>query len=171
VSMTEHIKISTHLLGIAEELGGLLLQQGKLLASAESCTGGGIAFLVTEIAGSSQWFERAFVTYSNQSKQQMLGVRAQTLEDNGAVSEPVVQEMVAGSLLNSEATIVTAVSGVAGPSGGSDEKPVGMVCFGWGQTASKVITHTEYFKGDRHEIRTQTIETALNGVIKLLRSS
>jgi nicotinamide-nucleotide amidase len=162
------IEMPASLIDLAEQVGTELLRLDLVLATAESCSGGGIAYMVTEIAGSSHWFERAYVTYSNQSKQQMLGVKSKTLEQYGAVSEPTVQEMLAGTLLNSEADVATAVSGIAGPSGGSELKPVGMVCFAWGRHDMPVVTKTAYFSGNRHEIRIQTIEMALTGVLDLL---
>lgn len=163
-----NIEIPASLIHLAEEVGRSLVRQDLILATAESCTGGGIAYMVTEIAGSSRWFDRAYITYSNLSKQQMLGVKSRTLDERGAVSEATVKEMVAGVLLNSGATIAIAVSGIAGPSGGSIDKPVGMVCFAWQQEQQPLLTKTEYFHGDRHAIRIQTIETALSVLLKMI---
>ncbi len=117
---------------LAAQVGVLLKSHGMMLATAESCTGGGVAQAITEVAGSSAWFERGFVTYSNLSKQQMLGVRESTLKQHGAVSEMTVREMVAGALQHSSAQVALAVSGIAGPDGGTAEKPVGTVWFAWG---------------------------------------
>ena len=116
---------------LAEQLGAELTGKGFKIATAESCTGGLVAQVITEIPGSSAWFDRGFVTYSNASKMQMLGVKQQTLQQFGAVSEQTVSEMVAGVLLRSEADCAIAVSGIAGPAGGTDEKPVGTVCLAW----------------------------------------
>jgi nicotinamide-nucleotide amidase len=116
---------------LATQVGALLKSHGLMLATAESCTGGGVAQAITEVAGSSAWFERGFVTYSNLSKQQMMGVREATLKQHGAVSEMTVREMVAGALQHSAAQVALAVSGVAGPGGGTAEKPVGTVWFAW----------------------------------------
>ena len=117
---------------LAAQVGGLLKAHGLLLTTAESCTGGGVAQAITGIAGSSAWFERGFVTYSNLSKQQMLGVSVAMLAQYGAVSEAVVREMVAGALANSGAQVALAVSGIAGPDGGTADKPVGTVWFSSG---------------------------------------
>lgn len=146
---------------LSREVGQLLLKQQQVLASAESCTGGGVATAITEIAGSSQWFDRAFITYSNQAKMEMLGVKAQTLENHGAVSEQTVIEMVAGALANSPATIAVAISGIAGPGGGSEDKPVGMVCFAWADKSGWQSVETHYFSGDRTQVRQQAVYQAL----------
>ncbi|OLQ91359.1 damage-inducible protein CinA [Vibrio ponticus] len=143
------------------ELGKLLLQHQQVLATAESCTGGGVSVSVTDIAGSSAWFDRAFVTYSNEAKMEMLEVQAQTLETHGAVSEPTVVEMVKGALKNANATIAVSISGIAGPGGGSDEKPVGTVCFGFADHTGWLKVSTEHFSGDRAEVRSQAVDFAL----------
>lgn len=156
---------------LAQQLGTVLLQQQRMLTTAESCTGGWAAQAITSIAGSSQWFERGFVTYTNLAKQEMLGVTATTLEAHGAVSEATVSEMVTGALRHSHAGASLAISGIAGPSGGTPEKPVGMVCFAWalkGQENS-VVTKTEYFHGDRQQVRKQAVITALQGMLYLLK--
>lgn len=139
-----------------------------MLACAESCTGGGIAAAVTDVAGSSQWFDRGFVTYTNQAKQDMLGVKRDTLDSEGAVSEATVKEMVSGALSNSQAQVAVAVSGIAGPGGGSSEKPVGMVCFAWQVKNSEPEVRTEYFGGNRASVREQTILSALRGLLRVL---
>lgn len=141
-----------------------------MLATAESCTGGGAAHAVTEIAGSSAWFDRGFVTYSNESKEEMLGVPHHILVEHGAVSEATVREMVAGALQNSRAQVALAISGVAGPGGGSVEKPVGTVWFAWGMQGKICITKLHHFSGNRAEIRAQAIRIALQGVLDLLGS-
>lgn len=149
----------THLL--SEALGQKLKAAGKVLATAESCTGGGVSAAITEIAGSSEWFDRAFVTYSNSAKMEMLGVNVDTLESHGAVSEPVVKEMVLGALANSQASIAVSISGIAGPGGGSEEKPVGTVCFGWADSNGWLKVATYHLSGDRSQVRQQAVETAL----------
>ncbi|GAL30155.1 C-terminal domain of CinA paralog YdeJ [Vibrio variabilis] len=116
---------------LSANLGQLLQQRDQVLVTAESCTGGGVATAITDIAGSSAWFDRAFVTYSNDAKMEMIGVKSETLGQHGAVSEPVVIEMAQGALSHSNGTLSVAISGIAGPGGGSDEKPVGTVCFAW----------------------------------------
>jgi nicotinamide-nucleotide amidase len=153
---------------ITKQVGDALMSKGWMLACAESCTGGGIAAAVTDIAGSSQWFDRGFVTYSNQAKQDMLGVKAETLESSGAVSEATVAEMVAGALLRSEARVALAVSGIAGPAGGTPEKPVGTVCLAWKIRGQEPVLVTEHFKGNRADIRQQTVQRALQGVLDVI---
>jgi nicotinamide-nucleotide amidase len=153
---------------LTQQLAEKLLARGWWLATAESCTGGGIAAALTDLAGSSQWFERGFVTYSNQAKQDMLGVSAETLTSAGAVSEATVREMVAGALDHSEAQIAVAVSGIAGPSGGSEDKPVGTVCLAWQVDGAEPLVRTAHFGGDRAAVREQTIACALQGVLDVL---
>ena len=143
-----------------------LTQRGWMLATAESCTGGWIAKCCTDVAGSSAWFDRGFITYSNAAKQDMLGVRAETLAQYGAVSEAVVAEMAMGALQHSQAHIAVAVSGIAGPSGGSVEKPVGTVCFAWAVRGGEVTTTTCHFAGDREAVRWQATEYALYGLLQ-----
>jgi nicotinamide-nucleotide amidase len=149
------------------ELGRRLAGAGLMLATAESCTGGWIAKCVTDIAGSSAWLDRGFVTYSNAAKQDLLGVSADTLAAHGAVSEPVVREMAAGALERSAAQITVAVSGVAGPGGGTEDKPVGMVCFGFARPDG-VSTETLIFSGDRESVRRQSVAHALTRLIALV---
>ena len=139
-----------------------------MLTTAESCTGGAIAKACTDLAGSSVWFERGFVTYSNESKQEMLGVPAATLAEYGAVSEAVTAAMATGALLHSRAQVAVSVSGIAGPGGGTTTKPVGMVCFGWAAQDGKVRTATQYFQGDREAVRYQAVQYALHGVLQIL---
>ena len=139
-----------------------------MLTTAESCTGGGAATAVTDIAGSSTWFDRGFVTYSNQAKVDMLGVSTDTLLRYGAVSEATVREMVAGALRHSRAQIALAVSGIAGPGGGTPEKPVGMVWFAWGIKDGVSASRKHQLAGNRAEIRAQAVSIALQGVIELL---
>ena len=138
-----------------------------MLATAESCTGGMIAAACTDLAGSSQWFERGFVTYSNAAKTEMLGVPAALIEAHGAVSEPVARAMATGAVARSHAQVAVAVTGVAGPTGGSADKPVGMVWFGWCVNGS---THSECqrFDGDRAAVRAGTVRHALAGLLARL---
>jgi nicotinamide-nucleotide amidase len=149
---------------LAAELGRRLADAGLMLVSAESCTGGWIAKCVTDVAGSSGWFDRGFVTYSNAAKMQMLGVDARMLTAHGAVSEPVVRAMVLGARQRSDAQVGVAVSGVAGPGGGSADKPVGTVCFGYSVGApaeARLEVETLRFNGDRNAVRRQTVAHAL----------
>jgi len=156
---------------LCSRVGEVLLARGWQLATAESCTGGAIAAAITDIAGSSQWFDRGFVTYSNPSKQDMLGVRATTLETAGAVSEATVAEMVRGALVHSLAQVTLAVSGIAGPGGGSADKPVGTVCLAWAMEGAQPVVRTEHFAGDRAAVRAQTVGRALQGVLDMLAQS
>jgi nicotinamide-nucleotide amidase len=150
---------------LAKRVGERLAASGQVLAIAESCTGGWVAQAVTAIAGSSEWFDRGFVTYSNDAKQEMLGVRADTLARHGAVSEQTAREMAQGALARSKATVTLAITGVAGPGGGSAEKPVGMVCFAWASRQT-IRTETIHFSGDRESVRRQSVIHALEGVLK-----
>jgi nicotinamide-nucleotide amidase len=154
---------------LAVQLGEMLKSHGLMLATAESCTGGGVAEAVTGIAGSSAWFERGFVTYSNLSKQEMLGVAEATLIQYGAVSEAVVREMVAGSLRNSRAQVALSVSGIAGPDGGTPDKPVGTVWFAWGIQGEVIQAQRHQIAGDRAQVRQHSVRIALQGVIDLLK--
>ena len=138
---------------LATQVGATLRAHGMMLATAESCTGGGVASAVTEIAGSSAWFDRGFVSYSNQAKVEMLGVSPDTLARLGAVSEATVREMVAGALHHSQAQLALSVSGIAGPGGGTAEKPVGTVWFAWGIKEGVCIARLFQFAGNRAEIR------------------
>jgi nicotinamide-nucleotide amidase len=156
---------------LAAQVGGLLKSHGLMLATAESCTGGGVAQAITEVAGSSAWFERGFVTYSNLSKQQMLAVRETTLQQHGAVSELTVREMVAGALQHSAAQVALAVSGIAGPDGGTMGKPVGTVCFAWGIKHGETSAQRFQLAGNRAEIRAQAVRIALQGVINILNAN
>ncbi len=155
---------------LAAQVGGALKSHGLMLATAESCTGGGVAEAITSVAGSSVWFERGFVTYSNLSKQQMLGVSEATLEQHGAVSEAVVREMVAGAVAHSQAQVAIAISGIAGPDGGTPDKPVGTVWFAWGikNTSLHVQVQRRQIPGNRAEVRSHAVRIALQGVLDLL---
>lgn len=155
---------------LAEDVGEALKRRGLMLATAESCTGGWVSQAVTMVPGSSDWFERGFVTYTYISKREMLGVEGVVLERYGAVSEQVVRQMVNGALEHSHAQVAVGVSGVAGPSGGSAEKPVGTVCFGWGIKGGVRRLETVHFPGDREAVRRQAVEHVLRGVLELLAS-
>ena len=152
---------------LAQQVGEQLIKQHKLLAVAESCTGGWVAKCLTDIAGSSQWFDRGFVTYSNDAKQAMLGVSRTTLDTAGAVSEQTVREMAAGTLENSKASVALAISGIAGPGGAMPGKPVGTVCFAWAEAAGGLRTETCHFTGDREAVRRQSVAHALQGLLNV----
>jgi len=153
---------------IAEVLSKRALAIGGSIATAESCTGGWVAKILTDIPGSSAWFDRGFVTYTNESKQEMLGVTAATLDTQGAVSKQTVHEMALGALSKSRASIAVAISGIAGPGGAMPDKPVGMVCFAWAQREGNLRLSCEQFSGDRDQIRRQAVACALNGMSDLL---
>ncbi|HIJ23056.1 MAG: nicotinamide-nucleotide amidohydrolase family protein [Gammaproteobacteria bacterium] len=152
----------------AQQLSLQLMEKRWRVAAAESCTAGWIAKSLTDPAGSTAWFERGFVTYSNEAKVEMLGVKPQTLSDFGAVSEETVREMVAGALENSRSEFAVAVSGIAGPSGGSAEKPVGLVWFGWQHREGICHLQQQIFNGDRDAVRGQTVVVALQGLSRLV---
>ena len=156
---------------LAEEVGQALKARGLMLATAESCTGGWVSEAVTLVPGSSDWFERGFVTYTYISKREMLGVSDATLGQYGAVSEPTVREMARGALVRSHAQVAVAVSGSAGPSGGTPEKPVGTVCFAWSFKDGVAQSETRHFAGDREAVRKQSVEHALQGILSLLECS
>ena len=151
---------------LAAEVGALLLANGQKLATAESCTGGWVAQCLTAIVGSSDWFERGFVTYSNDAKQEMLGVARETLDRHGAVSVATAQAMAQGALQRSRADWSVAITGIAGPGGGSPDKPVGMVCFGWAGPDGFITTEACNLAGSRAEVRAQSVAYALRGVLQ-----
>ena len=153
---------------LAERVGKALKAKGMMMASAESCTGGWIAQAVTAVPGSSAWFERGFVTYTYISKREMLGVKVETLEQYGAVSQETVREMTAGALERSHAQVAVSVSGTAGPSGGTPQKPVGTVCFGWGAKNGAVQTAIKQYDGDRESVRRQAVVFALERVLAVV---
>jgi len=153
---------------LAQVLGDKLNKAGLVAATAESCTGGGVAYAITEISGSSQWFDRGFVTYSNEAKIQMLGVGALVIKAFGAVSEQVVEEMSIGAVTHSDADLAVAISGIAGPDGGTVEKPVGTVCISWYNAHSACKTATYLFTGERSDVRAQAIRLALLGLIEAI---
>lgn len=152
---------------LAVQVGELLRERGQTLAAAESCTGGWVCQAVTDIAGSSAWFDRGFVTYTNQAKQDLLGVPEAVLATHGAVSEETVRAMAAGALANSQAGCALAVSGIAGPTGAVPGKPVGTVWFAWQRRGGECVTCLEQFDGDRRRVREQSIARALQGVLGL----
>ncbi|HGC3724471.1 TPA: nicotinamide-nucleotide amidase [Escherichia coli] len=151
----------SELMQLSEQVGQALKARGATVTTAESCTGGWVAKVITDIAGSSAWFERGFVTYSNEAKAQMIGVREETLAQHGAVSEPVVVEMAIGALKAARADYAVSISGIAGPDGGSEEKPVGTVWFAFAAARGEGITRRECFSGDRDAVRRQATAYAL----------
>jgi len=155
---------------LATLAGARLKAKHLKLATAESCTGGWVAQAVTAIAGSSDWFERGYVTYSNASKQALLGVNDETLARHGAVSEETAREMAFGAVGGESGAgiLAVAITGVAGPSGGAPEKPVGTVCFAWHRTGGAVRSETRRFEGDRESVRRQSVIRALQGLIESL---
>lgn len=152
---------------LAAKVGKRLEASGGMLVTAESCTGGWVSQVVTAVPGSSAWFERGFVTYANAAKQEMLGVRKSTLKKHGAVSEETAREMAKGALRRSGGTLAVAVTGIAGPSGGSDAKPVGTVCFAFA-TSRRISSETRHFKGNRESVRRQSVVRALEGLLETL---
>jgi len=160
--------MTVELISLAERLGEKMRNQGSHLVTAESCTGGWIAQIITAVPGSSQWYDRGFVTYTNASKHELLGVRNKTLREHGAVSEETVLQMAEGALLQSPAEYSIAVSGIAGPDGGTVAKPVGTVFLAW---SMQQTTHTErkLFHGNRNEIRQATVVAALEGLISFVK--
>ncbi len=155
---------------LAVTLGQLLLEKKCRCAVAESCTGGGLSFAITEIPGSSQWFDRGFVTYSNESKQEVLGLSSQLLIKEGAVSEATVSAMAHAVIERSKADVSVAISGVAGPGGGSVDKPVGTVWIAWAGGHQLTQARRYFFEGDREKIRLKSIEVALEGLIERCRT-
>ena len=154
---------------LTKTLADILLSRNWTLSLAESCTGGLVCATLTELAGSSEWFERGYITYSNEAKNECLGVPAQLIESHGAVSEQTAKAMAEGARINSGSDVAISITGIAGPSGGSADKPVGTVCFGWA-TENQSLTKTMRFDGDRQAVRRQATEFALTELIALLRS-
>ncbi len=153
---------------LAEQLGECLKAKGMKLASAESCTGGWLAKIITDIPGSSAWFTGSVVSYSNEAKQSLLGVNGSTLNEFGAVSGEAVLEMSDGVFSHTEADVAVSVSGIAGPDGGTEEKPVGLVWLSWGKRDKSVFANPFNFDGDREDVRKQSIKQALNCLLDLL---
>jgi nicotinamide-nucleotide amidase len=159
-----------HIPELVDALARALKARGLTMATAESCTGGLIAGACTDLSGSSNWFERGFVTYSNAAKTELLGIDAALIAAEGAVSEPVARAMAEGAVARSQAQVAVAVTGVAGPTGGSAEKPVGTVWFGW-SVAGRVRTERRRFDGDRAAVRAATVQHALQTLLTLLRAA
>ncbi len=162
--------MSDSLIALAADVGARLQEKGALLVTAESCTGGGVAHAVTAIAGSSAWFERGFIAYSNAAKEELLGVSREALQRSGAVSEEVAQELARGALRHSNGSVAVAVTGVAGPTGGTAAKPVGLVCFAWA-TRQRIWSESRQFAGDRESVRRQSVTRALQGLLEVLGSA
>ena len=156
---------------LAIRVGQALRDAGQRLVTAESCTGGWLAQEITAIAGASNWFDRGFITYSDEAKREMLGVQAATLKSQGAVSEAVVREMALGALARSRAQIGVAVSGIAGPGGGTPAKPVGTVCLSWASVDGGVWSRTAYYQGSRRRIRQRSVIAALAGLLEHLSAT
>ena len=152
---------------LSRRLGKALLRNDQRLVTAESCTGGWVAQAVTAIAGSSDWFERGYVTYSNAAKQELLGVRASTLKHHGAVSEQAAREMARGALRRSRAALSIAITGIAGPTGAAPGKPVGTVCFAWAR-GRKMRSETRHFRGNRRTVRMRSVIHAMKGALQWL---
>lgn len=153
---------------VSVRVGRALQRRQMMAATAESCTGGWIGQAITMVPGSSEWFDRGFITYTNASKSEMLGVKTASLARFGAVSEQVVREMAIGALARSHAQVSVAVSGVAGPGGGSPGKPVGTVCFAWARKGKGVKVETRRFRGDRDQVRNRCVQHALKGILALI---
>ncbi|MBU1395335.1 MAG: CinA family protein [Gammaproteobacteria bacterium] len=156
------------LLQLAAELSGKLIARGWMLATAESCTGGWAGQLLTSLPGSSHWYERGFITYANAAKIEMLGVPEETLATHGAVSEETACAMATGALAHSHAQATLAISGIAGPGGGTPQKPVGLVCYGWALADGTLMSSICRLDGDREEIRSRAVAAALRGLIELI---
>lgn len=153
---------------LSSQIGNLLTKLGRRLTTAESCTGGWVAQVITHTAGSSAWFDRGFVTYSNEAKIELLDVLPETLAKHGAVSLPTAAEMAQGALTHSRADLALAITGIAGPGGGSTEKPVGTVCFAWAQHGKTAECERQCFSGDREAVRRQAVIHALQGLLQRL---
>lgn len=160
--------VNAELEQLATEVGQALKRAQCLLVTAESCTGGWVGEVVTAIAGSSKWFDRGFITYSNAAKRETLGVASATLNRHGAVSEETAREMASGALKFSQSQIAVAITGVAGPDGGSADKPVGTVCFAWARSNVALQSVTHLLGGDRTQVRQQSVAIALRGILKIL---
>ena len=155
---------------LAARLGALAIARGAVLATAESCTGGLVAGAITAVAGSSAWFDRGFVTYSNAAKTALLGVPSALIERDGAVSEATARAMATGALAGSDAMLAVAVTGIAGPGGGTAAKPVGTVCFAWAMRDGAVEATTQHFAGNRAAVRRASVAAALAGLVRRLQS-
>lgn len=154
---------------LLEELASVLKEKNWQLVTAESCTGGMVAGLITDLSGSSLWFERGFITYSNLAKQEMLGVPAELIAQYGAVSEEVARAMALGALEHSSGQVALSVTGIAGPNGGSVDKPLGTVCFGWAALGQSPVTLKMQLPGNRQDVRLAACQHALKGMLSFLR--
>ncbi|EKE00792.1 MAG: hypothetical protein ACD_21C00272G0003 [uncultured bacterium] len=157
--------MDTELYDLAKKIGSILKEKKQFIATAESCTGGLLAKTLTDVPGSSAYFDRGFITYSNAAKQEDLGVKLKTLEEFGAVSEETAKEMAEGALKNNHTQIGVAITGIAGPDGGTKDKPVGSVCVAWAHAGLPTKTAKVHFDGDRASIRTQAVKWALEGLM------
>jgi nicotinamide-nucleotide amidase len=153
---------------ITQELARVLKKNGWHLSTAESCTGGMVAASITELAGSSEWFERGYVTYSNQSKSEDIDVSQNLIEQHGAVSDQVARAMALGAKQNSGSDLSLSITGIAGPTGGSPEKPIGTVCFAWALANDQIVSETKYFEGNRQQIRQQACDFSLRKLLSLV---
>jgi nicotinamide-nucleotide amidase len=153
---------------ITQELARLLIKNNWHLSTAESCTGGMVAASITELAGSSEWFERGYVTYSNQSKSEDIDVSQNLIEQHGAVSDQVARAMALGAKQNSGSDLSLSITGIAGPSGGSPEKPIGTVCFAWALANDQIVSETKHFEGNRQQIRQQACDFSLRKLLSLV---
>lgn len=156
---------------LAKQVGLALTRQGLVLVSAESCTGGWLGQMITSIPGSSAWYDSGFITYTVNSKQEMLGISTKTLKEHGEVSEQTAREMAHGAVTRSGAQVAVSITGIAGPGGGTAKKPVGMVCFAWEMKDNHMRSETRHFSGDRRAVRQQSVAVALQGLIALLRDT
>ena len=160
--------MDTELVTLSQVVGVACRRHGAMIATAESCTGGWVSEVITHTAGSSAWFDRGFITYTNAAKTAMLGVRSNTIEAHGAVSQETAGEMARGALTHSDASVALAITGIAGPTGGSPDKPVGTVCFGWCLRDREPSCERRLFSGDRESIRKQSVIHALSGLLDML---
>ncbi|WP_236645352.1 CinA family protein [Aidingimonas lacisalsi] len=168
--VSEVVLEAQDLASLSERLGELCRARGVMLTTAESCTGGGVASAITDVAGSSDYFETGYVTYANAAKARLLGVPTELIDSHGAVSRAVVEAMVAGACRESGASLGVAISGVAGPGGGSDDKPVGTVWLAWGDS-QRQQAERQHFAGDRRAVREQSVRVALIGLIRWLEAA
>jgi nicotinamide-nucleotide amidase len=153
---------------ITQELARVLIKNHWHLSTAESCTGGMVAASITELAGSSEWFERGYVTYSNQSKSEDIDVSQNLIEQHGAVSDQVARAMALGAKQNSGSDVSLSITGIAGPTGGSPEKPIGTVCFAWALANDQIVSETKHFEGNRQQIRQQACDFSLRKLLSLV---
>lgn len=167
LTMNEGKDMTDTLANLAIEVGTLLKKKGLVLTTAESCTGGGLSYWITSVDGSSEWFDQAFVTYSDSAKIDLIGVTPATLETYGAVSAETAREMAEGALKRNGADISIGITGIAGPTGGTSEKPVGTVWIAWASTHFSTVAEVNNFKGDRQAVREQSIERAMRKILEL----